>query len=39
MGEKYDFEYTPTSPGIMRVEVRPAGVNGSLLARVPIRVQ
>ena len=39
MGETYDFEYTPTSPGIMRIEVRQAGANGSLLARVPIRVR
>ena len=39
MGETYDFEYTPTSPGIMRIEVRPPAVTGSLLARVPIRVQ
>ena len=39
MGETYDFEYTPASPGVMRIEVRQGGANGSLLARVPIRVQ
>jgi FtsP/CotA-like multicopper oxidase with cupredoxin domain len=39
MGETYDFEYTPTSKGVMRIEVRAAGANGSLLARVPVRVE
>ena len=39
MGEAYDFEYTPTASGIMRIEVRGTGSNGRLLARVPVRVQ
>jgi FtsP/CotA-like multicopper oxidase with cupredoxin domain len=39
MGETYDFEYTPTSKGLMRIEVRPPGAAGSLLARIPIRVE
>lgn len=39
MGETYDFEYTPSAPGRMRIEVRGAGPNASLLARVPIRVE
>jgi manganese oxidase len=39
MGETYDFEYTATSPGPMRIEIRAAGPNGVLLARVPVRVQ
>jgi FtsP/CotA-like multicopper oxidase with cupredoxin domain len=39
MGETYDFEYTPASSGVMRIEVRAAGPDGNLLARVPIRVQ
>jgi FtsP/CotA-like multicopper oxidase with cupredoxin domain len=37
MGETYDFEFTPQSPGILRIEVRGAG-GGGLLGRVPIRV-
>ena len=39
MGETYDFEYTPPTSGIMRIEVRAAAANGTLLARVPVRVQ
>lgn len=39
MGETYDFEYTPPSPGIMRLEIRVAAPTGNLLTRVPIRVQ
>ena len=38
MGETYDFEYTPTAPGMLRLEVRGAG-NGRLLGRVPVRVE
>jgi manganese oxidase len=38
MGETYDFEYTPAAKGLMRLEVRPPGPNGRLLARVPIKV-
>jgi manganese oxidase len=38
MGETYDFEFTPTARGTMRVEVRGGGPGG-LLARVPIRVE
>jgi FtsP/CotA-like multicopper oxidase with cupredoxin domain len=36
MGETYDFEFTPPSPGIWRIEVRSAGANGVLLTRVPL---
>jgi FtsP/CotA-like multicopper oxidase with cupredoxin domain len=39
MGETYDFEYTPTAKGIMRIEVRGGGANGNLLARVSVRVE
>lgn len=39
MGETFDFEYTPTAKGYMRIEIRAAGPNGSLLARVPVRVE
>jgi manganese oxidase len=45
MGETYDFEYTPSRRGILRLEVRAAnpppgfGAPGVLLARVPIRVE
>jgi hypothetical protein len=44
MGETYDFEYTPTRRGTLRLEVRSAnpppgfGAPGQLLVRVPIRV-
>lgn len=37
MGETYDYLYTPSASGDLRLEVR-AG-NGTLLARVPIRVR
>lgn len=39
MGETYDFEYTPTRPGVLRIEVRAPGLQGALLVRVPIRVE
>lgn len=39
MGETYDFEFTPPAPGVWRIEVRPAGANGTLLARVPLRAE
>jgi manganese oxidase len=45
MGETYDFEYTPTQRGALRLEVRSAnpppafGPPGKLLSRVPIRVE
>jgi len=45
MGETYDFEYTPTRRGTLRLEVRSAnpppgfGAPGQLLVRVPIRVE
>ena len=39
IGETFDFEYTPTAPGFLRLEVRaPRGQHG-LLIRVPIRVE
>jgi manganese oxidase len=38
MGETYDFELTPATKGLLRLEVRGAG-NGVLLARVPLRVE
>jgi FtsP/CotA-like multicopper oxidase with cupredoxin domain len=37
MGETFDYLYTPTSPGDVRLEVRSGA--GVLLARVPIRAQ
>jgi FtsP/CotA-like multicopper oxidase with cupredoxin domain len=39
MGETYDFEYTPTQRGRLRLEVREGGVAGKLMVRVPIRVE
>jgi FtsP/CotA-like multicopper oxidase with cupredoxin domain len=45
MGETYDFEYTPSRRGTLRIEVRTAnpppgfGPPGQLLVRVPIRVE
>lgn len=39
MGETYDFEYTPTRPGVLRLEVRAPGLQGALLVRVPVKVQ
>ena len=38
MGETYDFEFTPTVRGLLRIEVRAAGA-GVLLGRVPVRVE
>ena len=38
MGETYDFEYMPSAAGHMLIEVRAAGPQGRLLARVPVRV-
>jgi manganese oxidase len=39
MGETYDFELSPQRPGRLRLEVRGAGANGRLLARVPLIVR
>jgi FtsP/CotA-like multicopper oxidase with cupredoxin domain len=39
MGETYDFSYTPTRRGNLRVEVRAIAPNGVLFVRVPIRVE
>ncbi|HEV8447199.1 MAG TPA: multicopper oxidase domain-containing protein [Gemmatimonadaceae bacterium] len=39
LGETYDAEYTPTAPGILRLEVRGATGNHGLLIRVPVRVE
>ena len=39
MGETYDFEYTPSAPGLLRIEVRAPGLQGALLVRVPIKVE
>jgi FtsP/CotA-like multicopper oxidase with cupredoxin domain len=36
MGETYDYLYTPTAPGNLRIEIR-GGAN--LVARIPVRVQ
>lgn len=38
IGETYDFEYTPTDPGTLRLEVRTSGPTHELLIQVPIRV-
>jgi hypothetical protein len=38
MGETYDFEFTPAERGLLRIEVRGAGLGG-LLGRVPVRVE
>jgi FtsP/CotA-like multicopper oxidase with cupredoxin domain len=38
IGETYDFEFTPTTRGPLRMEVRGGGV-GALLGRVPMRVE
>lgn len=38
MGETYDFEYTPTRAGTLRIEVRAPGLQGALLVRVPIKI-
>ena len=39
MGETFDFEYTPTVKGHLRIEVRAGGATGNLAARVPVRVE
>lgn len=39
MGETYDFAYTPSRRGTLRLEVRTANQSGVLLVRVPIRVE
>lgn len=39
IGETYDFEYVPTHPGNLRLEIRQNGRQRNLLARVPIRVE
>jgi len=43
IGETYDFEYTPTRAGTLRLEVRAGGLEKAgghtLLVRVPIRVE
>jgi hypothetical protein len=36
MGETFDFEFTPSAPGNLRLELR---VNGQLMARTPLRVE
>jgi hypothetical protein len=38
IGETYDFEFVPDRRGDLRFELR-ANFNGTLLARVPIRVE
>ena len=38
-GETYDFEYTPSVPGNLRLEFRTNGGAHRLLMRVPIRVE
>lgn len=39
MGETYDFEFTPSARGNLRLEIRAGGRGGRLLTRVPIRVE
>jgi FtsP/CotA-like multicopper oxidase with cupredoxin domain len=39
MGETYDFEFTPSKPGNLRLEIRQAGPVGRLLVRAPISVE
>ena len=39
IGETYDFEYTPTTRGNLRLELRTNGPRHPLLIRVPIRVE
>jgi FtsP/CotA-like multicopper oxidase with cupredoxin domain len=39
MGETFDFEYIPAAKGLMRIEVRAAAATGTLLARVPVRIE
>jgi hypothetical protein len=38
-GETYDFEYTPTTTGNLRLEFRTNNSAHRLLMRVPIRVE
>lgn len=39
MGETYDYSYTASQRGSLRIEIRGAGPRGALLARVPVRVE
>lgn len=39
MGETYDFEFTPTKKGALRLEVRPSPTSGVLLVTVPMRIE
>ena len=39
MGETHDFEYVPTKPGALRIEVRVAVPRPRLMVRAPIRVE
>ncbi|HEV8214868.1 MAG TPA: hypothetical protein VGP95_03505, partial [Gemmatimonadaceae bacterium] len=39
MVETYDFEYTTTQAGSLRIEIRAAGPAGALLTRVPVKVK
>jgi len=38
VGETFDFEYTPTAPGNLRLELRTPRGQHALLIRVPVRV-
>ena len=39
VGETYDFEYRPSNPGNLRLEVRIRAAGTPLIIRVPIRVE
>jgi hypothetical protein len=39
MGETYDFEFIPSKPGNLRLEIRGNGPAGRLFVRGPIRVE
>ena len=39
VGETYDFEYTPSKPGNLRLEVRVRAAGTPLILRAPIRVE
>ncbi len=39
IGETYDFEFVPSRPGSLRLEIRTPAPPGRLLVRVPIRVE